>query len=180
MGRGEEGYTASGLLDRLVLRIVVRIDQRLLDQKATHAMAKEQDRPCLCMFSFDPDCFEKLAGFADERVAIFAVDCRCVIPVEEDPWLFDALGKVVTEPKSTIFSRWCPPRVPSMVFGVLASWVQTVHGDDATLVSRVKASVVTRHTRLSQHWERRPRLEDRFDGVANHAVSVHLTWLGRN
>jgi hypothetical protein len=43
------------------------------------------------MFSFDPDRLEKLAGIDDERLAVSAVDCGCVITVEEDSWFFNEL-----------------------------------------------------------------------------------------
>lgn len=62
-----------------------------------------------------------------------------------------------------------------MILGALASWVQTVHSNDAESVSIVIKAVVAKHTRRSQHREYRLYLEDRFVGVADQAISEHPT-----
>lgn len=179
MGRGEETDSARSVFDPFIDRIVVCIDQRLLDQKTTHAMTEEYYWPGLLIISLDPDLLKQGSSFVDESCVITTEDCRRIVLVEEHPHrrVVNDMWKVVMQPQSAIISGRCSPSVPSMVAGFLASWVQTMNGNNASLVNKVKSSVMAGLTQFLQcqlyPW-------DRLDRVADHAVSLHPTQCEQN
>ena len=70
---GEKGESRCGVLDWCILRVVVCIDQCLLDQQATHTVTQKQNRPRLDVVPLDPDCLKQLICLANEYIPILPI-----------------------------------------------------------------------------------------------------------
>ena len=112
----------------------MHVDQRLLDQQPTHAVAEEQNRPRLDPVSLDPDGLEQLARLLDKCASVPPVDCGRVVLVQEDARLGDGLRKIIAEPEASLRSGRSAPGIPRVDGIVLASRVQAVDGNDAGTV----------------------------------------------
>lgn len=84
MRRCKKRQSTRRILNRGILWIIMRINERLLDQDAAHAVAEEQDGRIFHAPALDPDGFEEFIGLADEGVLVFAKGRGCVVLVEED------------------------------------------------------------------------------------------------
>ena len=79
MWGGKERQPCGRILDWCILSVIVRVDQRLLDQQSAHAMTQQQNRSSLNIVPLYSDRLEQFVRFADERIPVIPVDCRRVV-----------------------------------------------------------------------------------------------------
>lgn len=81
-----------------IFRVVMRIDQSLLDQQPAEAMTQQNQRSVHCILPFRPDRFQKLIRLVDKGTPILAIDDGGIVLVKEDARVGYVLWQIVAKP----------------------------------------------------------------------------------